>query len=89
MEFLSHVVLFTVSMRNYKVLESICDKLKSWGIDPLTLLKAIGIFLIIVVLVILFIKFPVLFGVLLVMLVCIAAIILIYLIIDSYERSDN
>ena len=89
MELLSHVVLFTVSMKNYKVLESICDKLKSWGIDPLILLKAIGIFLIIVVLVILFIKFPVLFGVLLIMAVWVAAIMLIYLMIDSYERSSN
>ena len=70
-------------------IKNLCDKLDDWGIDPITLAKAIGIFLIIVVLVILFIKFPVLFGVLLIMAVWVAAIMLIYLMIDSYERSSN
>ena len=71
------------------LIENLCGKLESWGINPLTLLKAIGIFLIIVILVITFIKFPILFGILLIMSVCVAGIMLIYLMIDSYERSNN
>ena len=39
-----------------KVLESICGKLESWGIDPLTLLKAISVFVVLaLVLLLLFI----------------------------------
>lgn len=69
-------------MRNYKILENLCDKLEDWGIDPLTLLKAIGIFLIIVVLIAIFVLFPKLFGILLITVVCIAVIALIYVMLE-------
>ena len=64
------------------LIENLCGKLESWGIDPLTLLKAISIFLIIAILVILMITFPVLFGILLIIAVCIAMIALIYLMLE-------
>ena len=63
-------------------IKNLCDKLESLGIDPLTLLKAIGVFLIIAMLVILIITFPVLFGILLIIAVCIAMIALIYLMLE-------
>lgn len=82
MEFLSHVVLFTVSMKNYKVLESICGKLESWGIDPLTLLKAIGIFLVVVLIIVIMVTYPVLFIILLTAILCVLLIGLIYAMIE-------
>lgn len=71
------------------LIKNLCGKLESWGIDPITLAKAIGIFLTTVTLIIIFIKFPVVFGILLFTLICVVVIILIYHMIDSYERNDN
>ena len=82
MEFLSHVVLSTVSMRNYKILENLCGKLIKLGIDPLILLKAIGVFLMIIILIAIFIKVPVLFGIVWISATCIAIIALIYLMLE-------
>ena len=70
------------SMRNYEILENLCDKLKSLGIDPPTLVKAISIFLIIVILIGLLVTFPVLFITLLIMVICILIITLIYLMLE-------
>ena len=65
------------------LIENLCGKLESWGIDPIILAKAIGIFLILATLVVIFIIFPKLFGVLLIMAICIAVIALIYVMIEE------
>ncbi len=64
------------------LIENLCGKLKGWGIDPITLLKAIGIFLMIVVIIIMFINFPVLFGIVWISATCIAIIALIYVTLE-------
>lgn len=64
------------------LIENLCGKLTEWGIDPPTLLKAIGVFLIIVILIIIFIKLPVLFGIVWISATCIAIIALIYTILE-------
>jgi hypothetical protein len=60
----------------------LCGKLESWGIDPLTLLKAIGIFLIIAVLIASLFVFPKLILALLIIAACIMLIGLIYSLIE-------
>lgn len=82
MEYLSHVVLFMVSMRNYEILENLCTKLKSLGIDPRILTKAIGIFLIIILLVGLIVMFPILLKIVAVIVICVFLIALIYLMLE-------
>ena len=64
------------------LIENLCGKLEDWGIDPLTLLKAIGIFLILAILIVIFIIFPKLFLALLVIAICITMIALIYLMLE-------
>lgn len=64
------------------LIQSLCGKLKSWGINPIILLKAIGIFLVIVILIAIFIKVPVLFGIVWISATCIAIIALIYLMLE-------
>jgi hypothetical protein len=34
------------------LIENLCGKLEDWGIDPITLAKAIGIFLVVVIIVV-------------------------------------
>ena len=82
MEFLSHVFLFTAPMRNYKILENLCDKLDDWGIDPITLAKAIGIYLIIILSVSLMVIFPILLKIVAIIIICIGLVGLIYLMIE-------
>lgn len=60
------------------LIQSLCGKLEDWGIEPIVLAKAIGIFLILVMLVLLLVTFPVLFGILLIAAICVAIIALIY-----------
>ena len=69
-------------MRNYKILENLCDKLEDWGIDPLTLLKAIGIFLVVVLIIVIMVTYPVLFIILLTAILCVLLIGLIYSMIE-------
>ena len=64
------------------LIENLCGKLESWGIDPLTLLKAIGIFAIIAVLISLFFIFPKLILTILIIAACIMLISLIYSLIE-------
>ena len=64
------------------IIENLCGKLESWGIDPLTLLKAIGIFAIIAVLISSFFIFPKLVLALLVIAACVMMIGLIYSLIE-------
>ena len=64
------------------IIENLCGKLESWGIDPLTLLKAIGIFAIIAVLISFLFIFPKLVVALLVTAACVMAIGLIYSLIE-------
>jgi hypothetical protein len=64
------------------LIENLCGKLESWGIDPLTLLKAIGIFLIIAVLIASLFVFPKLILALLIIAACIMLIGLIYSLIE-------
>ena len=82
MEYLSHVVLSTASMRNYEILENLCDKLDDWGIDPITLAKAIGIYLIIILSVSLIVIFPILLKIVAIIIICIGLVGLIYLMIE-------
>ena len=60
------------------LIENLCGKLIKLGIDPLILLKAIGVFLMIIILIAIFIKFPVLFGIVWISAICIVIIALIY-----------
>ena len=64
------------------LIENLCGKLIEWGIDPITLAKAIGIFLIIVILIGLLITFPIVFAIILTIVICVAAIGLIYLLLE-------
>lgn len=60
------------------LIQSLCGKLEDWGIEPIVLVKAIGIFLILVTLVLTMVTFPVLFGILIIVAICLAIIALIY-----------
>ena len=64
------------------LIENLCGKLESWGINPLTLLKAIGIFMIIAVLIASLFVFPKLILALLIIAACIMLIGLIYSLIE-------
>ena len=65
-----------------ELIKKLCDKLEDWDIDPTTLVKAIGIFLIIVILIGLMVVFPILFAIGLVAILCIAMIGLIYIMLE-------
>ena len=69
-------------MRNYKILENLCDKLDDWGIDPITLAKAIGIYLIIILSVSLMVIFPILLKIVAIIIICIGLVGLIYFMIE-------
>jgi len=70
-------------MRNYEnIKKNSCSKLESWGIDPLILLKAIGIFIVLALVALLLVIVPK-FLILLVILIC---IVLIYMMIDTCEN---
>lgn len=71
------------------LIQNLCGKLKDWGIDPIILVKAISIFIILTIILISMITFPNLFISLLIIALCIAMIGLIYSLIESYERSNN
>ena len=71
------------------IIENLCGKLESWGINPITLAKAIGIFLVIVILIAILVIFPKLYGILLITAICIAIIGFIYMMIEYYEKSNN
>lgn len=60
------------------LIQSLCGKFEGWNINPIILAKAIGIFLILVMLIALLVTFPVLFGILLITAICIVIIALIY-----------
>ena len=65
------------------IIENLCGKLEDWGIDPLTLLKAIGIFAIIAVLISSFFIFPKLILTMLIIAACVMMIGLIYSLIED------
>jgi hypothetical protein len=60
------------------LIQNLYGKLEDWGIEPIVLAKAIGIFLILVTLVLTMVTFPVLFGILIIVAICLAIIALIY-----------
>ena len=60
------------------LIENLCGKLIEWGIDPITLGKAIGIFLILTIAMAIFVIFPKLFVALLITVICVVMIMLIY-----------
>jgi hypothetical protein len=64
------------------LIQNLCGKLEDLGINPITLLKAIGIFLILVILIAVFFIFPKLFGILLIIAICEAIIALIYIMLE-------
>lgn len=61
------------------LIKNLCGKLEDWGIDPLTLLKAIGIFLVVVLVIV---TYPILFIILLTAILCVLLIGLIYTMIE-------
>lgn len=69
-------------MRNYKILENLCGKLVDWGIDPISLTKAIAIFLIIVLVIGLTFIFPIILKIVVVIAICVFFIGLIYLMLE-------
>ena len=64
------------------LIETLCGKLEDWGIDPITLVKAIGIFIALIIVVILMTTIPVLFIILLITAICVVMIVLIYTMIE-------
>lgn len=64
------------------LIENLCGKLESWGINPIRLIKAIGIFLMIIILITIFIEFPVLFGITWIGAACAVIIALIYSMLE-------
>ena len=64
------------------LIENLCGKLTEWGIDPITLAKAIGIFLILTIAMAIFIVFPKLFVALLITVIYVAMIALIYTMLE-------
>lgn len=64
------------------LIENLCGKLEDWGIDPITLAKAIGIFIVLIIIVALMIKYPVILLILTGLLISVALIMLIYGIIE-------
>ena len=72
------------------LIKNLCGKLESWGIDPIILSKAIGIFLIVVMIVVIMVIYPVLFIILLTTILYVLIIGLIYLMLEEAGRSyDN
>ena len=65
------------------LIENLCGKLESWGINPITLLKAIGIFLVIVILIALFFIYPPVILGAMITFACIMMIGLIYELIEQ------
>jgi hypothetical protein len=64
------------------LIENLCGKLEDWGINPITLTKAIGIFLVVVIIIAVMVMYPVLFIVLLTTMLCVLLIGLIYTMIE-------
>ena len=64
------------------LIKNLCGKLENWGINPITLAKAIGIFLIFLTLVGLMVAFPILLVIILITIVCVLIIGLIYSMIE-------
>ena len=64
------------------LIENLCGKLKDWGIDPITLAKAIGIFITLVIIVALMFLFPKMYIGLLIILMCVMLIALIYSMLE-------
>ena len=60
------------------LIENLYGKLDDWGIDPITLVKAIGIFLILTISMAILVIFPELFLALLITTICVVMIMLIY-----------
>ena len=70
-------------MRNCEsIIKYLYDKIEDWGIDPISLTKAIGIFLIIVLLIGLMVLFPILLKIVVITVVCVILIGLIYLMLE-------
>lgn len=63
-------------------IENLCGKLEDWGIDPIILAKAIGIFLVFIVIAVVMVTYPVLSITLLTIIICILSIGLIYSMLE-------
>ena len=64
------------------LIKNLCGKLDDWGIDSITLAKAIGIYLIIILSVSLMVIFPILLKIVAIIIICIGLVGLIYLMIE-------
>ena len=64
------------------LIENLCGKLDSWGIDPNILVKAICIFLVLLALVGLMVAFPILLVIVLITTLCVFLIGLIYIMLE-------
>ena len=64
------------------LIENLCGKLESWGINPITLAKAICIFLVVVLVIVIMVTYPILVIILLTAILCVLLIGLIYTMIE-------
>ena len=60
------------------LIENLYGKIEDWGIDPIRLMKAIGIFLVIVILIVLFFIYPPFILGIMIALACVMIIGMIY-----------
>ena len=63
------------------LIENLCGKLEDWDIDPILLVKSIGIFLTLVVVITLMVAFPTLFFITIGVLLSVLIIVVIYSIL--------
>ena len=64
------------------LIKNLCGKIEDLGIDPITLAKAIGIFIILIIIVALMFIFPKIYISLLIILICVMLIGLIYSMLE-------
>ena len=65
------------------LIKNLCSKLESWGINPITLAKSIGIFIVLITIIGLMIKYPIIFVIFVGLLLSVVLILLIYSLIDE------
>lgn len=63
------------------LIKNLCGKLEDWGIDPITLAKSIGIFIVLFIIVALMIEYPIILIIFTGLLISVVVIMLIYSLI--------
>lgn len=67
------------------LIKNLSSKLEGWGINPITLANAIGIFILLNIVVLIIVAFPIILPILLTLLISILIILLIYILIEELE----